>query len=127
MELVCRAHQVVEDGYEFFAGQKLITLFSAPNYGGEFDNAAAMMIVNSDLQCSLQVLKPNNTISTHVRRGRNVFFSELLDFILSLILSLVLFFLSRFSKTREREKTKESFSEALLIEIMYLIKLPLSV
>lgn len=32
MDLVCRAHQVVEDGYEFFAKRQLITLFSAPNY-----------------------------------------------------------------------------------------------
>lgn len=32
MDLVCRAHQVVEDGYEFFAKRQLVTLFSAPNY-----------------------------------------------------------------------------------------------
>jgi len=34
MDLVCRAHQVVEDGYEFFAKRQLVTLFSAPNYCG---------------------------------------------------------------------------------------------
>ena len=33
--------QVVEDGYEFFASRALVTLFSAPNYCGEFDNSAA--------------------------------------------------------------------------------------
>ncbi|KAI0302422.1 Metallo-dependent phosphatase-like protein [Multifurca ochricompacta] len=32
MDLICRAHQVVEDGYEFFAKRQLVTLFSAPNY-----------------------------------------------------------------------------------------------
>mmetsp|Transcript_89484 Transcript_89484/g.124295 ORF Transcript_89484/g.124295 Transcript_89484/m.124295 type:complete len:123 (+) Transcript_89484:327-695(+) len=52
MDLICRAHQVVEDGYEFFADRKLVTIFSAPNYCGEFDNAAAMMIVEEDLRCS---------------------------------------------------------------------------
>ena len=31
--------KVVEDGYEFFANRALVTLFSAPNYCGEFDNA----------------------------------------------------------------------------------------
>jgi serine/threonine-protein phosphatase PP1 catalytic subunit len=58
MDLVCRAHQVVEDGYEFFAKRQLITIFSAPNYCGEFDNAGAMMSVDETLMCSFKVLKP---------------------------------------------------------------------
>lgn len=55
MDLICRAHQVVEDGYEFFAKRQLVTLFSAPNYCGEFDNAGAMMSVDESLMCSFQV------------------------------------------------------------------------
>jgi len=58
LDLVCRAHQVVEDGYEFFARRQLVTLFSAPNYCGEFDNAGAMMSVDETLMCSFQILKP---------------------------------------------------------------------
>lgn len=58
LDLVCRAHQVVEDGYEFFAKRQLITLFSAPNYCGEFDNAGAMMTIDETLMCSFKVLKP---------------------------------------------------------------------
>ncbi|KAB5520360.1 hypothetical protein DKX38_024679 [Salix brachista] len=58
MDLVCRAHQVVEDGYEFFAERQLVTIFSAPNYCGEFDNAGAMMSVDETLMCSFQILKP---------------------------------------------------------------------
>jgi len=58
LDLVCRAHQVVEDGYEFFADRKLVTIFSAPNYCGEFDNAAAVLSVSEELVCSFQVLKP---------------------------------------------------------------------
>jgi len=57
-DLVVRAHQVVEDGYEFFAGRELVTLFSAPNYCGEFDNAAAIMIVDESLVCSFKILRP---------------------------------------------------------------------
>ncbi|KAK8999556.1 hypothetical protein V6N11_070717 [Hibiscus sabdariffa] len=49
LDLVCRAHQVVEDGYEFFADRQLVTIFSAPNYCGEFDNAGAMMSVDENL------------------------------------------------------------------------------
>ncbi len=47
--------QVVEDGYEFFAKRQLVTIFSAPNYCGEFDNAGAMMSVDETLMCSFQV------------------------------------------------------------------------
>jgi len=50
--------QVVEDGYEFFAKRHLVTLFSAPNYCGEFDNAGAMMSVDETLLCSFQVSFP---------------------------------------------------------------------
>ena len=58
LDLIVRAHQVVEDGYEFFAGRELVTVFSAPNYCGEFDNAGAMMTVDETLMCSFQILKP---------------------------------------------------------------------
>lgn len=58
LDLICRAHQVVEDGYEFFSRRKLVTLFSAPNYCNEFDNAGAMMSVDSSLMCSFQILRP---------------------------------------------------------------------
>ena len=49
--------QVVEDGYEFFAKRQLVTLFSAPNYCGEFDNAGGMMSVDETLMCSFQVFR----------------------------------------------------------------------
>jgi len=58
LDLICRAHQVVEDGYEFFAKRQLVTIFSAPNYCGEFDNAGALMSVDETLMCSFQILKP---------------------------------------------------------------------
>jgi hypothetical protein len=45
MDLICRAHQVVEDGYEFFAKRQLVTLFSAPNYCVAEDD---MQLLTSD-------------------------------------------------------------------------------
>lgn len=55
IELVIRAHQVVEDGYEFYAGRKLVTIFSAPNYCGEFDNKGAVMTVDRNFKCSFVI------------------------------------------------------------------------
>lgn len=57
LDLIVRAHQVVEDGYEFFAGRRLVTLFSAPNYCGEFDNSGALMEVRDDLECSFKLTR----------------------------------------------------------------------
>ena len=57
MDLIARGNQVVEDGYEFFAKRQLVTLWSAPNYRGEYDNAGAIMSVDETLMCSFQILK----------------------------------------------------------------------
>lgn len=46
---------MVQDGYEFFGNRRLVTIFSAPHYCGQFDNAAASMIVDENLVCSFQV------------------------------------------------------------------------
>jgi serine/threonine-protein phosphatase PP1 catalytic subunit len=58
LDLICRGHQVVEDGYEFFSKRQLVTIFSAPNYAGEFNNAGAIMSVDESLLCSFQVSWP---------------------------------------------------------------------
>ncbi len=73
LDLICRAHQVVEEGYEFFAERKLVTVFSAPNYCGEFDNAGAMMSVDENLNCSFQILKPANKLEDvkEMNQGNN--------------------------------------------------------
>ncbi|KAF4670898.1 Serine/threonine-protein phosphatase PP1-gamma catalytic subunit [Perkinsus olseni] len=69
LDLICRAHQVVEDGYEFFAKRQLVTLFSAPNYCGEFDNAGAMMSVDETLMCSFQVVGVLAILSSRVEES----------------------------------------------------------
>jgi len=55
LALVARAHQVVVDGFEFFADFKLITLFSAPNYGGQFNNHGAALRINENMKWSIFV------------------------------------------------------------------------
>jgi serine/threonine-protein phosphatase PP1 catalytic subunit len=56
IDLICRAHQVVENGYDFFADKKLVTVFSAPNYCNQFDNHGAMMLVDENLMCGFKIL-----------------------------------------------------------------------
>ncbi|KAI9783005.1 MAG: hypothetical protein M1816_001619 [Peltula sp. TS41687] len=72
-DLVCRAHMVVEDGYEFFSDRILVTVFSAPNYCGEFDNWGAVMSVSDELLCSFELLKPldSSALKSHIKKGRN--------------------------------------------------------
>lgn len=57
LELLCRAHQVVEQGYEFYGNNTCVTVFSAPNYCGMFDNSGAMMVVDENLKCSFNIIK----------------------------------------------------------------------
>ena len=59
LDLIVRGHMVVEDGYEFFNKRKLVTVFSAPNYCGEFNNFGAIMSVDKHLYCSFELIKPN--------------------------------------------------------------------
>jgi serine/threonine-protein phosphatase PP1 catalytic subunit len=91
-DLVCRAHMVVEDGYEFYQDRILVTVFSAPNvsfcptallcvslcladqqqYCGEFDNWGAIMSVSGELLCSFELLKPldSTALKNHIKKGR---------------------------------------------------------
>uniref|UniRef100_A0A7E4URF9 Serine/threonine-protein phosphatase n=1 Tax=Panagrellus redivivus TaxID=6233 RepID=A0A7E4URF9_PANRE len=58
LDLVVRAHQVVMDGYEFFAGRKLVTIFSAPYYCKDFGNAGGVLSVSKDLECRIHIRHP---------------------------------------------------------------------
>ncbi|RKF61686.1 Serine/threonine-protein phosphatase PP-Z [Erysiphe neolycopersici] len=71
-DLVCRAHMVVEDGYEFFEDRILVTVFSAPNYCGEFDNYGAVMSVSPELLCSFELIKPldSNALKSQMKKAR---------------------------------------------------------
>lgn len=59
-DLVCRAHEVVQNGYEFPfpTNQGLVTVFSAPNYCYEYKNNGAVLVIDDELGCTFRVLKP---------------------------------------------------------------------
>ncbi|CAD6186994.1 unnamed protein product [Caenorhabditis auriculariae] len=55
IDVVCRAHQCVMEGYEMFADKRCITVFSAPCYCGEINNSAAILYINSRME--IRILK----------------------------------------------------------------------
>lgn len=68
-DLIVRGHMVVEDGYEFFNKKRLVTVFSAPNYCGEFNNWGAVMSIDKNLLCSFELLKPVDLKKKKSKKG----------------------------------------------------------
>ncbi|KAG5483544.1 hypothetical protein CUR178_07866 [Leishmania enriettii] len=46
LDFICRAHQVAMDGYFWTHDDRVVTVFSAPNYCGVDDNRGAVMVVS---------------------------------------------------------------------------------
>jgi len=49
LDLVARAHQLIQEGHQFMFNQKLVTVWSAPNYCYRCGNTASIMEVDADL------------------------------------------------------------------------------
>ncbi|CDR94993.1 kelch repeat domain containing/Serine/threonine protein phosphatase protein, putative [Babesia bigemina] len=60
LQLIIRAHECVMDGFERFAGGRLITLFSATNYCNHYKNAGALLFIRRDLTIVPKLIYPSN-------------------------------------------------------------------
>ncbi|KRX10109.1 hypothetical protein PPERSA_08512 [Pseudocohnilembus persalinus] len=58
LKLIARAHQLVMDGYSHVHKQKVVTIFSAPNYCYRCGNSAAIMEVDDNLKLSYRQFDP---------------------------------------------------------------------
>ena len=63
LDLVCRAHQLVNEGYKFWFDEQLVTVWSAPNYCYRCGNKASILKLDKDL-------KPVFELFTEVDKSR---------------------------------------------------------
>lgn len=64
IDVVIRAHQCVHHGYEYFAGGHLITVFSATNYCGKYENHGAMLEITDELEITPKTIRAKGTIAS---------------------------------------------------------------
>ena len=58
LECICRAHQLVMEGFQWHHNNRVCTIFSAPNYCYRCGNTASIMEVDENLKRKIQTFDP---------------------------------------------------------------------
>jgi len=72
IELICRAHQLVMEGYKYhFPEKSLVTVWSVPNYCYRCGNVASVLTFNDNLEREFKIFKevpdPANSVEVQKR------------------------------------------------------------
>ena len=76
VDLICRAHQLVMEGYKYHFDRTLVTVWSAPNYCYRCGNEAAILQLDSSLQQNWIIFQaaPQETRPTPAKRPAAEYF-----------------------------------------------------
>jgi len=81
LQMVCRAHQLMQEGFSWTHSGRVLTVFSAPNYCGRAGNKAAILEVDEQMQHSLMQLEaasrwPCEVVETDLSEAYKLLFPD---------------------------------------------------